>query len=287
MLSIILIGTAGAQEPPAQPPPQPRRSAVTASSSTSQSKRARRTLDLVRLLDTRVRVVEFDSLPLVDVLAWFKQQGLTHVIVRWKAIERDGAIDRHTPITLSLQGATLGEVLDLVLEQASDNAVLDQQRLTYHIFNGLLKLSTREDFDRQLYTRAYVVEDLLYPLTINELLPYLQIGQQFAYVAELDPVVASGAVAQRPIIDVVDSGSFFGPGDPADGRPDFAAEREARLNQLIALIKTIQPLTWDGNGGRGTIATFSDKLVVTQTIEMHETIGGTFHTMQKLQQRPN
>ena len=239
-------------------------------------KRQDRTVAMLKLLTRPVEEVEFDELPLSETLGWFKDQGLKNLIVSWKVLERNGEITKDTPITLALQDVKLGEVLDMVLSLVSDEAQSDPERLTYHVFDGMVKISTREDFDRRTYTRTYYVEDLLYPITLNELMPYLQVGQQFAYVAELDPAIASGAVAQRPIIDVINTGTHQGPGGPETGRPDFQGVREDQLDELVALLKTVRPPTWDEQGGRGTITPFSDKLVISQTIEMHEIIGGAF-----------
>lgn len=239
-------------------------------------RRQDRTVAMLRLLTIRVEKVEFDEQPLSETFGWFKDQGLKNLLVSWKVLERNGEITKETPVTLSLQDVQLGEVLDMVLSLVSDETQSDQERLTYHVFGGMLKISTRADFDRHTYTRTYYVEDLLYPISLNELMPYLQVGQQFAYVATLDPAVASGAVAQRPIIDVINTGTHHGPGGPEFGQPDFQGVREDQLDELVALLKTVRPQTWDDQGGRGTITAFSDKLIISQTIEMHEIIGGAF-----------
>ena len=57
---------------------------------------------------------------------------------------------------------------------------------------------------------------------------------------------------------------------------DFEGRREEQLEKLIELIKKIKPLTWQDSGGKGTIAEFRGKLMISQTIEMHEIIGGRF-----------
>lgn len=245
-------------------------------------RRRDRTVTLLRLLQTPAKQVAFDDTPLEEALQWFKDQGLKNLVVRWKVLGRLGDIDKSTPITLSLQDVTFGEALDMVLSLISDQTQTPRDRLTYHVFDGMLKISTIADFDSRVYTRTYYVEDLLYPLTLNELLPFFQMGQQFAYVAELDPVVASGAAAQRPIVDVIDTGVLHGPGDPAYGRPDFAGARQEELDKLVALLKQVRPRSWDEGGGHGTITPFGDKLVITQTIELHEIIGGAFGKMRAL-----
>ncbi len=244
-----------------------------------------RTVALLKILQTPAKQMAFDDTPLEEALQWFKDQGLKNLVVRWKVLERLGDIDKSTPITLSLQDVTFGEALDMVLSLISDETQTPRDRLTYHVFDGMLKISTHADFDSRVYTRTYYVEDLLYPLMLNELLPFFQMGQQFAYVAELDPVVASGAAAQRPIVDVIDTGVQHGPGDPGYGRPDFEGARQEELDKLVALLKQVRPQSWDEEGGNGTITPFGDKLVITQTIELHEIIGGAFGKIRALKNK--
>ncbi len=286
MACLILAGPAPAFDPPKLPASlqKPRPSAKQNDKARIQ-KRRDRTIALLRLLDTRVEQFQFDDDSLEDALAWFREQGLKNIIVRWKLLDQVGEIGKDTQITLSLQDVTLGEALDVVLEQVSSAASSSQERLTYHVFDGMLKISTRADFDRQVYTRTYYVEDLLYPISLNELLPFLQVGQSFAYVSELDPAVATGAVAQEPIIDVIDTGSFHGPGDPGYGQPDFKGMREEELEKLVNLLKQVRPQSWQEGGGPGTITPFSDKLVISQTIEMHEIVGGAFDQVRALNNR--
>ena len=281
MACLIMAGSAPVPAPGFEPPKLPAslkkpRLSETQKDKARIQKRRDRTIALLRLLNTRVEQVQFDDESLEDAFAWFREQGLKNIIVRWKVFAQIGEIEKGTPITLSLQDVTLGEALDLVLELVSGAASSEQDRLTYHVFDGMLKISTRADFDRQVYTRTYYVEDLLYPISLNELLPFLRVGQSFAYVSELDPAVASGAVAQEPIIDVIDTGSFHGPGDPGYGRPDFEGMREEELAKLVNLLKQVRPQSWQEGGGRGTITPFSDKLIISQTIELHEIIGGAF-----------
>ncbi len=286
MACLILTGQAPALDPPKLPASlkKPRPSEKQKVQARIQ-KRRDRTIALLRLLNTRVEQVQFDDEPLEDAFAWFREQGLKNIIVRWKVLDQVGEIAKDTPITLSLQDVTLGEALDLVLELISDATSSVQERLTYHVLDGMLKISTRADFDRHVYTRTYYVEDLLYPISLNELLPFLQIGQSFAYVSELDPAVASGAAAQAPIIDAIDTGSFHGPGDPGYGQPDFKGMREAELEKLVNLLKQVRPQSWQEGGGRGTITPFSDKLIISQTIEMHEIIGGAFDQVRVVRTR--
>ena len=71
-------------------------------------------------------------------------------------------------------------------------------------------------------------------------------------------------------------GGGGGRGGGRCGLIDFEETREKRQENLVELLKTIRPESWDDGGGRGTVTAFSDKLVITQTVEMHEIIGGRF-----------
>ncbi len=57
---------------------------------------------------------------------------------------------------------------------------------------------------------------------------------------------------------------------------DFQALREEQIERLTEVILAINPGSWFGNGGSGTVSEFRGKLIIAQTIEMHEIIGGTF-----------
>ncbi len=57
---------------------------------------------------------------------------------------------------------------------------------------------------------------------------------------------------------------------------DFQALREEQLEKLMGVVLAINPGSWSANGGLGTVSEFRGKLIIAQTIEMHELIGGQF-----------
>ena len=61
--------------------------------------------------------------------------------------------------------------------------------------------------------------------------------------------------------------------------------RTVELEKLVNLLKQVRPQSWDEGGGSGTITPFSDKLVISQTIELHEIIGGAFDQVRTLHKR--
>ncbi len=57
---------------------------------------------------------------------------------------------------------------------------------------------------------------------------------------------------------------------------DFQGLREDQLSKLMEVILSIKPNSWSGQGGAGTVSEFRGKLIIAQTIEIHEIIGGQF-----------
>lgn len=261
---------------PATPRPAPRQAAAPAARARPADRSAARTLRLLAALRRPCPVVSFDQVPLQDALAWIQAQGIDNIMVKWKTIEQTGAVDRARPVSLQLEDLTVGEVLDMILDQASLPAATLDQELTYHVFDGLLIISTRGDFDQTVVTRTYPVAHLLNRVTLNELAPYLAIGNQVSVGGATGAQVAPGSAALGGGSRPIHSGVVFGPGDPGTRMPDFDEEHAEELANLIELLQSIRPETWKGNGGRGSIDAFGDRLVISQTIEMHEIIGGAY-----------
>lgn len=216
----------------------------------------RQAAEVLKVLDKSVPGVDWDAEPFEDLLnEEFKTRfGLKNIVVDWKVIENSAAdVDPDTEVTLNLQDLTVGELLDLVLEQVSAGALTRQERLTYHVDGGIVRISTRQEFDRRLVTRSYMVEHLLQAKPMWKDAPVVSVDGQ-----------NQGGENGGPI---------FEPGAGGEG-VDFEKSREQKLQGLIDLIKTqVRPGTWDRDG-KGRIAPFGDKLVITQTLEAHEMIGG-------------
>ncbi len=239
-------------------------------SAKQSSRRVDRTLVVLRQLNKSVPAVGFDEEPFENVLDWFRKQGLRNIVVNWRELEDFGEIDRSTPVTLELTDVLLGELLNRVLKTVSAEASQPGGRLSYRIADGVIDISTREDFSDEIVSRTYLVEDLLQsPL--------------FYVDAPTISVAGRGGSGSR--------GSGAGPGgsrNPSGGaifeggseeQIDFQQLRGDHIEKLIGVIKTIRPDSWRESNGPGTIAEYRGKLIISQTIEMHEIIGGTLRKM--------
>ncbi|NOX58283.1 MAG: hypothetical protein GXP29_05415, partial [Planctomycetes bacterium] len=111
---------------------------------------SRRVSPAVATLNKRVDSIDWDDLPLESVIEWLREQGpKTNVIVVWRALEAQG-IDADTPVTLRFRDARVKQILSEALEQVADGS-----ELRFRGSGNSIKISTRADFNRKLYVRAY------------------------------------------------------------------------------------------------------------------------------------
>ena len=293
------------------PPPQAAGQSLTSKfqriNTDQRRSRVDRTLTVLRQLNKTVLAVEFDEEPIEDVLNWFRERGLKNIVVHWRKLDAFGDIDRSTPVTLAVTDTTLGELLDLVLETTSQEASQPEGRLFYRIVSGMIEISTRQHYAREIVVRTYPVEDLLKATIFYNDAPEVSVadngngqggggrggrggsgggsGGGFGGGGSGGGSGSSGRGGgagggaggnQRPGGSIQDSGFFTGGGGGGEQQIDYQQLREDQLEKLIGLVKTIRPDTWTEGGGRGTVVEYRGKLIISQTIEMHEIIGGTF-----------
>ncbi len=243
-----------------------------------------RTADVMRLLNREMPAVNFDQETFEDVLEWFRAQGLKNIVVHWQKVEDAGDIDRATPVELRVFDLTLGELLDLALSTVSASASDPDGRLSYRIVNGLIKISTQADFAGEIVVRTYDIEHLLQALVFYDDGPTVSVsgagnsgrGGRGGGGGGREPG-GRGPGSGGP----GNSGGSGGDGGIFEGGGggssiDFQAIREEQIEKLMAVILSINPSSWFVNTGSGTVSEFRGKLIIAQTIEMHELIGGQF-----------
>jgi len=218
------------------------------------------------LLLNRVDEVRWDETPLGDVVEWLAAQSTEHgqvsVVVRWRALNIE-SLDRDAPVTLTMRGVTVKDVLDEVLDQLSD---LDP--LTYVGKDNVLKISTKSDFDRKLYNRVYDISDILVKVKSFTGSPQIDLQQQ-------QQSSGGGGSSGQAQVQSIFSGQ--GGGGEDDDDEDGDEEDKERAEEVITFIQAvIEPLSWDENGGLGSMAVLNKQLSVRNTLSVHEQLGGPF-----------
>lgn len=106
--------------------------------------------------------VDFDEMPLEEVVEWFHDTTDINFHVNWNSLESQG-VDRNTRVSLKLQNVQPGKVLDLVLSNAASAAGYEGIKLDYMIEGGVIEISTREQLSEKMINRVYDITDLLMP----------------------------------------------------------------------------------------------------------------------------
>jgi hypothetical protein len=224
-----------ADQPPAVQPPPP------------QKPSPQRPVSAVALLRGRLPRITFSEAPLADVFGQLRELTGVNLIVHWQRLEEAG-VSRDQPISIDVRNLRLSQVLWLVMNEAAGP-------------------------DAELAYRAD--RDLIMPKLQT---PMLQTGRVQDVPVGARVSVAAGAVAVQPIIGRYGSGMYFGgEGDPwrGDVEGEYDGSPEEHLRQLIQIITTtVEPESWAVNGGRGTISSFHDRLVVRNTPLVHQKLAG-------------
>jgi hypothetical protein len=232
----------------AQPAPEPKDQ----STRPGTTKPPKSESDLRRFLRTQIEQVEWDDTPFSEVIDWLREHGQVNVVVRWNVLQEQG-IDQDSPVSLRLKDVKVATILSEALAQLSQT-----KELRYLGVGRTLTISTRQDLNKRLYTRAYSVNDLLFRIPDFTDAPSINIQQGGGG--------GQGSAQQNP---------FQGGGGGGGGDEDTRSRSE-RIKDLIETITaTVEPESWRENGGEGTIKSFNDSvLVVRACLEVHERLGG-------------
>lgn len=237
------------------------------SSSAPTAKPAARGADtalLVSVLNQRVSEVAWEEEPFEKVIDWLQTQGPINVVPHWKAMELEG-ITRDTLVTVNLRDTTVREVVNQALEWVREGTAV----VTFQGTGNTLRISTQNDFNREenFQVKVYDVTDILARIP------------DFRGAPEIDIEAASqGGGGQGGQTAQLFGGAGGGGGDDDDQQTGQEFEQtNPALDALRLVIEdTIAPTTWDTYGGKASIRVFNRQLIIRNSIDVHEKIGGRF-----------
>ncbi|MBP85394.1 MAG: general secretion pathway protein GspD [Planctomycetaceae bacterium] len=257
-------------------------------------------LEIQNALKTPVDV-RFRDQPLKDVLDTLGQLAGINVFLDPEGLASEG-VTSNLPVTLELsQPIQLKSALNLILQHL---------HLSYVIQNEVLRVTSEQMRDSNVYHKVYNVADLVIP--IPNFIPGYNVGLPSAireahnalgYGNSVQPVsmapltVAannqsggatsnSSILAQSGVYGML-KGSQSRPSQSLGyGTDSMGGAALADFDTLIELItSTIQPDTWDEVGGPGAIEPFPTNLslVISQTQDVHEQIADLLEQLRRLQ----
>ncbi len=209
-----------------------------------------------RSLDRPLPEVRFNASALNDVIDFLADASGANFSVDWKVLDA-AHIAKDTPITLRMsQNVPLRKVLSLVLRQASGDSPL-----TFYVDQGVIEVTTQEAEDKELISKTYPIQDLLFQPTDYNDAPQLDLQS-----------AGQGQSA---------GGGGGGGGGASGGQSLFsggtqssttaASSQADRAQGIIKLITdTVKPELWQVNGGTATISFFRGMLIVNAPRSIHE-----------------
>ena len=220
-----------------------------------------------RRLEMRLEEIVFDEAPLDEAFAQIAAVANVNLVVRWEVLE-ELSVERDKPITLAVRNLRLRQVLWLVLNEAAGS----DSKLAFRADDDLILVSTLDDLNGSMITRVYDVNDLI--MTIPDDAGFAEERTREVVVGSI-PQVADGAVGARPITRRYSGGVYLGREGllpPQEYKDD---ERQENMRKLIEVITTtIDPESWAGAGGAGTIISFRGRIVVRNSPLVHQKLAG-------------
>lgn len=200
----------------------------------------------------------FIEVPFSEIIAYLRDVTTANIWVNWRALEGAG-VDRSLPVTMNLNDVPAEQALRTILDDVGGGLI----ELSFVIDGGLVKISTRDDLNRETEIRVYDIRDLL--VVIPDFpAPEVEFGGEGGGDGGGDD--GGGGFGGG-------DGGFFG-GDDDEEEDD---EGEASLAEKIEEIRTmitdnVDPYSWRPDGEIGSINELNGSLIVTQTIENHRRI---------------
>ena len=265
--------------------------------------RSEREIEIEKKLRAPV-LLQFTGVPLSKVLDYLAKLAEVNVYLDPQGLAEEG-VTTDTPVTIELRK-------EIMLKSAL-NLILQPLHLSYVIKDEVLKITSEQMRDGEVYTRTYNVADMVIP--IPNFVP-TRMGLGAAYDGAMSSVgfggsvpfgsatatplavVAShdgrqnGAAIDPNLLAQIGSGSRSGlpiapHGSPVGPGPgSLGGGAQADFDSLIDLItSTVRPTTWDEVGGPGTIRPFETNLsiVVSQTQDVHEELADLLEQLRRLQ----
>jgi general secretion pathway protein D len=245
--------------------------------------------------------VRFLNRPLAEVMDTLGRMAGVNVYLDPQGLNAEG-VTTDTPVTLNLtQPISFKSALNLVLSPLG---------LSYVIQNEVLRITSEQTRDSNVYAKAYYVADLVMP--IPNFIPNASLGLPGAIRESLNALTGAGVMPRSPsgvlpltmaknegqpeaaqtsteILGQINNFGGMGgarnataPAGPGGlggaSKPDFDS-----LTELIT--STIAPQTWQEVGGPGAISGYENNLslVVSQTQEVHEQLADLLEQLRRLQ----
>jgi general secretion pathway protein D len=265
------------------------------------SRKTEREVEIEKRLRTPVWL-HYKDAPLSQVIEDLGKLAQIPTYLDPRGLVEEG-VNSDTPVTINLTSEiSLKSALDLILQPL---------HLSYVIKSEVLKITSEQMRDGEVYQKVYNVADLVTPIpnfvpnpnmglrgALNE--ANANLPNNWAALNGEAPMTVAASATGASVNAVLDPRSTLAqmstPNSPAiaaggspalgNGPGGLTGGTQADFESLIELItSTIAPTTWDDVGGPGSIQQFQGNLslVISQTQEVHEEIADLLEQLRRLQ----
>jgi general secretion pathway protein D len=266
-------------------------------------RRTERELEIERRLKTPV-LLKYENTPLSEVMHGMSELAGVNIHLDPRGLSQEG-VNSDTPVTINLsKEISLKSALNLILEPL---------HLSYVVKDEVLKITSEQLRDGEVYSKVYNVADLVIPIPnfvpnnniglqglINDAHAAMGYGQggigmpgPTVLVNDRGPHGQAVAGDNNLLAQHLNSSSTSSPGAPTPSMPigsgpgGLGAGANADFDSLIDLItSTVASESWAENGGgQAEIRPFPTNLslVISQTQAVHEQIADLLEQLRRLQ----
>ncbi len=263
-----------------------------------------REIEIQKKLKTPVSL-DFTNAPLSKVVDYLSKIAEINLYLDPKGLAEEG-VTTDTPVTI--------EVRHEIMLKSALNLILQPLHLSYVIKDEVLKITSEQLRDNQVYPVTYNVADLVVPIPNfvpmpmglsaaynnamgaigfggNNNTPFGSSGTPLGVVASRDGKNGSGIINPSVLSQITSPHPAGGPHNQPQqplgfGPGGLGGGTQADFDSLINLITgTVKPSTWDSVGGPGSIEPFETNLsiVVSQTQDVHEEIVDLLEQLRRMQ----
>ena len=151
-----------------------------------------------KVLRQRVPEVSFEDVPVAQFVDWLNEFLGVNVHVQWQRLEDIGVL-ADTTVSVKLKDVPAERLLRLVLDDLGEGL-----QISYEILDGVLIISTREQFMHRLTTDVYDVRDLLEVLgKVGGTPPQQQVKEMLENAIEPDTWATNGGEAWQGVMNGV------------------------------------------------------------------------------------
>ena len=212
-------------------------------------------------LDRHLPELNFTANSFSDVIDYLRDVSGANIYVDWPALER-ASISRDAPVTARLRDIKFSKALELIFKSVEGDD--DDRKLGYTIDEGVITISTRKELNKNVVTRRYDINDLLFVPPDYTNAPSLDLSQNNSQTA------GGGGGGSSS------SQNLFSGNTNLNNATDEQNQRTERIDEIRKYIsENVAPATWKDNGGDvGSISSSPLRavLLITQTPENHRDI---------------